>query len=301
VQISAKSNISSTNCGSSSPFSAFSCSPSSHCCFPFSGQFLLKCPGLPHNHLKVFPFLWRNLDLFLVPSCCPSLDLPYKTHLHLLLIECNQIPDNRSEIPTPEAADAHPHLSHIAAQLPPLDTSANILLLLGRDVIRVHKVCRQVNSPNKAPYAQKLDFGCVIISDIFLSGAHRPTVHKTSILDNGHPSFLSPCESRIYTKLKFTEECLSSKSVQVKDELTKHIFKQTTDDDKIALSAEDNTFLNIIHNEFTKDEANDWVAPLPFHYPRQHLPNNREQTLNSLMSLYKTLKRKPESKEHYVD
>lgn len=65
-----------------------------------------------------------------------------------ILTECNQIPDNRSEIPTPEAAAAHPHLSHVATQIPPLDPSADILLLLGRDVIQAHKVRRQVNGPN---------------------------------------------------------------------------------------------------------------------------------------------------------
>ncbi|TWW54220.1 hypothetical protein D4764_0192230 [Takifugu flavidus] len=72
---------------------------------------------------------------------------------------CTEIPNNRGEIPTLEAAAAHPHLSHIATQIPPLDPSADILLLLGRDVIQAHKVRRQINGSNKAPYAQQLDLG----------------------------------------------------------------------------------------------------------------------------------------------
>lgn len=145
-----------------------------------------------------------------------------------ILTECNQIPNNRSEIPTLEAAAAHPHLSHLATQIPPLDPSADILLLLGRDVIQAHKVRRQINGPNEAPYAQQLDLGLVIIGDVCLSGAHRPTVnsYKTNILDNGRPSFFSPCENRIYTKVKFTEDNPLFESVQPKDELSKHIFKQ---------------------------------------------------------------------------
>lgn len=164
-------------------------------------------------------------------------------------------------------------------------------------------VRRQINGPNEAPYAQQLDLGWVIIGDVCLSGAHRPTVnsYKTNILDNGCPSFLSPCENRIYTKVKFTEDNPFFESMQPKDELSKHIFKQTADDDKLALSAEEESFLNVMHHGFVKDEANNWVAPLPFRHPRLRLPNNREQALTRLMSLRKTLKRKPEMKEHFVE
>lgn len=56
-----------------------------------------------------------------------------------------------------------------------------------------------------------------------------------------------------------------------------------------------------MHHGFVKDEANNWVAPLPFRHPRLRLPNNREQALTRLMSLRKTLKRKPEMKEHFVE
>ena len=51
------------------------------------------------------------------------------------LIECNLIPNNREEIPTPEAATHHCHLRTIASKIPPLDPSAEILLLLERDII----------------------------------------------------------------------------------------------------------------------------------------------------------------------
>ncbi|KAL4008122.1 hypothetical protein ACER0C_001974 [Sarotherodon galilaeus] len=225
----------------------------------------------------------RRAHGFVIEGVDGKMSIPLPT-----LTECNQIPDNRSEIPTPEAAAAHHHLAHIAAQIPPLDPEADILLLLGRDVIQAHK---------------HLDLGWVIVGDVCLSGAHRPTVnsYKTNILDNGRPSFLSPCGNRIYTKVKITGECPLFESTQVKDELGKHIFQQTTDDDKMALSAEDKSFLNIMHKEFAKDDANNWVAPLPFRHPRRRLPNNREQALTRLMSLWKTLKRKTKMKDHYVE
>ncbi|XP_028328031.1 uncharacterized protein LOC114478897 isoform X2 [Gouania willdenowi] len=217
------------------------------------------------------------------------------------LMECDQIPDNRNEIPTPEAAAAHPHLHQIASQIPPLDPKADILLLLGRDIIQAHKVRSQVNGPNNAPYAQHLDLGWVVVGDICLSGAHRPSVNSftTNILSNGRSSFFTPCMSTIHIKEKYAETCPILHTPQ--NELGAQLFQQTTDDDKVALSEEDALFLDIMQKELIKDEANNWVAPLPFRSPRQRLPNNREQAFTRLMSLRKTLKRKPEMREYYVD
>ncbi len=43
-----------------------------------------------------------------------------------------------------------------------------------------------------------------------------------------------------------------------------------------------------------RNDANSWVAPLPFREPRQRLPNNKEQVVNRFTCLQRTLKRKPE-------
>ncbi|XP_034060527.1 uncharacterized protein LOC117538732 [Gymnodraco acuticeps] len=67
------------------------------------------------------------------------------------------------------------------------------------------------------------------------------------------------------------------------------------------LQVEDETFLHIMDKDFTKDDCNSWVAPLPFRTPRQHLPNNQGQALSRLMSLRRTLTKKPEMKGHFVD
>lgn len=80
----------------------------------------------------------------------------------------------------------------------PLDPDADILLLLGRDILRVHKVRRQFNGPHNAPYAQNLDLGWVIIGDVCLGRGHRPTevsAMKTFVLENGCPNLFSPCEN----------------------------------------------------------------------------------------------------------
>ncbi|KAK5847425.1 hypothetical protein PBY51_016551 [Eleginops maclovinus] len=240
----------------------------------------------------------RRVNGFIIEGMDGKAPMPLPT-----LTECNQIPDNRREIPTPEAAAHHPHLKPIASLIPPLDPSAEILLLLGRDIIRAHKVRSQVNGPHDAPYAQCLDLGWVIIGDVCLRGAHKPTVSsfKTSILENGRPSFLTPCESRIHVRERYTDTCPLGEKTQTKEDVGKLIFKQTADDDKLALSVEDQTFLDIMNREFHKDKANSWMAPLPFRSTRQRLPNNRGQAVHRLMSLRRTLKKNTEMKDHYVE
>ncbi len=220
---------------------------------------------------------------------------------------------NRSEIPTPEVALAHPHLKSVAQFIPKLDPDAQILVLLGRDMIRVHKARQQINGPHNAPFAQRLDLGWVIVGDVCIDRAHKPmvSVFKTSILDNGRPSLLTPCQSHIKVKEKLFHggEHKSvifphafnhaTHGVQAEHELGLKVFDRTKNDNKPAMSFEDETFLKIMQAEFHQDEQKNWVAPLPFRSPRPSLPNNREQALSRLNSLRRTLSRNPEMKEQF--
>ncbi len=115
-----------------------------------------------------------------------SVDKKISIHLPTLL-ECNQIPNIRTEIPTPEAAYHHAHLKRIADKIPPLDQDAEILLLLGRDILQVHKVREQISGPGDAPFVQRLDLGWVVVGNVCLGGAHRTQEvrsYKTAILEN---------------------------------------------------------------------------------------------------------------------
>ncbi len=95
------------------------------------------------------------------------------------LIECNDIPNSRDEIPTPDVARGHIHLKSVAHLIPEQDPQAPIMLLLGRDIIRVHKVRKQVNGPHNLPYAQKLDLGWVIVGNVCLGNVHKPLTIRT--------------------------------------------------------------------------------------------------------------------------
>lgn len=115
----------------------------------------------------------RRASGFIVESADGEVRLSLPT-----LTECDLIPNNRDEIPTPEAARSYTHLKVVADKISPLDHDAEILLLLGRDIIRVHKVRGQCNGHHNEPFAQRLDLGWVIIGNVCLNGVHRPNLIK---------------------------------------------------------------------------------------------------------------------------
>ncbi len=104
------------------------------------------------------------------------------------LLEFNTLPDDRSEIPMPEVAVRFPNLTAVSDKILPLDPGAPILLLLGRDVLSVHKVHEQRNGPQDTPYAQRLDLVCVRLGEVCLDGIHLQSsvnTYKINILLNG--------------------------------------------------------------------------------------------------------------------
>lgn len=271
----------------------------SGCSYPYT---LKTCAGLKET-------AGRRASGYTVESADHNLNIPLPT-----LLECNQLPNNRSEIPTPDAAYHHTHLKCIANEIPPLDPDANILLLLGRDILRVHKVRDQISGPDNAPFAQRLDLGWVVIGDVCLRGAHRPSEvnsYKTFILENGRTSHLQPCISQIRVKEKFSQAAMHqyrpaltstfSSTPHSGESLGQTIFIQTADDHRLAPSLEDVRFLQIMDSEFHQDSSNSWVGPLPFRSPRQRLPGNRKQAHDRLLSLRRTLEKRPQMKTHFLE
>ncbi|XP_061176088.1 uncharacterized protein LOC133185041 [Saccostrea echinata] len=207
-------------------------------------------------------------------------------------IECDEIPNERSEIPTPDVAFSHKHLNCIAHQLPSIKENVNIGLLIGRDVPEVHHVFDQITGPKGAPFAQKLGLGWVIIGDVCLGKVHKPdhvNVMKTSILNNGRVTQFEPCENHFHVKeIHATETCDT-------------LFHRSHDDDKIGLSLEDRKFLTIMDQEFHRDENSKWIAPLPFRSPRPVLPNNRPQAWRRAQILDASLQKDKVKRTHFIE
>lgn len=135
-----------------------------------------------------------------------------KTQIALpTLIECDMLPDDRSEMPSSEIARYHPHIKHVADEIPAVEPCAEILMLLSRDILRLHKVLEQRSGPHNVPFAQCLELGWVIIGEVCLGKTHKPadvSVFRTNVLSSGRSSILSQCTSGIYVKEKFNNTAL---------------------------------------------------------------------------------------------
>lgn len=84
-----------------------------------------------------------------------------------MVTECTDIPDDRSEIPTPDVIRHLPHLRDIP--IPALNPDAQILLLIGRDYAEAHHVKDQ-------RFTQRLNLGWVMVGDVCLEKFHKPNI-----------------------------------------------------------------------------------------------------------------------------
>lgn len=275
----------------------------------FFDAFRIQGPRIPYiltTCAGVVKVTGRRAHGFMVEPLTGELSIALPT-----LIECNNVPNSRAEIPTPEAAYRHSHMRAMVDQIPALDDAADILLLLGRDILQVHKVRRQFNGPDNAPFAQKHDLGWVIVGDVCLGGAHTPTevnTFKTCIMDNGRPSYMLPCENLVKVKEDLSQPLHQNISLpwshsleQQENLLGATVFQRTEKDNQLAPSIDDLTFLQLMDKGFVKDESGSWVAPLPFRNPRRPLPNNRQQAHQRLMSLQRAFQKRPSMKEDFLE
>ncbi|XP_053389484.1 uncharacterized protein LOC128552469 [Mercenaria mercenaria] len=199
------------------------------------------------------------------------------------VLECVQIPDTHSEIPTPEVTQYHDHLSDIP--IPPLRPDVDIVLLIGRDVPDAHHVYEQRLGRPNAPFAQRLGLGWVVVGEVCLD-AHKSNVNvmKTYIHSDGRPSLFQPCESKIAVKTTNND-----------------IFIETANDNKQGLSIEDKEFVKMMDLEFCQDETGHWSAPLPFRTLRVRLPNNKAEAYRRAKSLDASLRRNPTKQKHCME
>ncbi len=222
-----------------------------------------------------------------------------KQHLLPPVTECDAIPDNKDEIPTPDVATAHQHLRPIANQIPQVQHDVDILLLIGRDAPPLHKVRESRNGRGNSPWAQRLDLGWVILGNACLDGVHKPdnpSSFKTNILHNGRPSIFEPCANVFHVEqVPSTDggpyentESYRRKETFVRgtfeDGLARDVFERTKIDDTPGLSVEDRKFLEIMGKDMKKDPSGSWVAPLPFRQEVHELPNSRDEALKRLKS-----------------
>nr|XP_027235545.1 uncharacterized protein LOC113826820 [Penaeus vannamei] len=172
------------------------------------------------------------------------------------VIECDELPNNRTEIPTPNIARLHPHLKDIGSEISPLDDQAQIQLLIGRDLPEAHHVLDQVTGPPGTPFAQKMKLGWVIVGEVCL-GKHHATknvnVRKIYVNPDGRPSVLKPCPSCICVQEDTGYH--SGFTPWKENDIGSTVFHRTKNDDEPGKSTEDKMFLKLMEKEFVKEPA----------------------------------------------
>ena len=224
------------------------------------------------------------------------------------LVECDSIPQDKREIPTPEMARRFPHLRGIADEIPPFDSDANIHLLIGRDAPELLKVRGFRNGPRGAPWAQRLTLGWTITGQMCLDLAGGPVhalVRRTNLRlvkeiaslelrpsqSDMESLELVPCPNRFRIKESLTEQ---------EERLMENIFLTSQEDNVTSLSCDDRKFLDTMEIGIHKNETGHWEMPLPFRQTEVRMPNNRIQAVNRLNRLLRTLKRKPQMQKDYL-
>lgn len=174
------------------------------------------------------------------------------------LIECDDIPNDLSEVPTPEVARQHPHLDRIASSIPPLHPDTKIQLVIGRDLPEARHIIRQIVGPSGTPFAHMMAFGWAIIGEVCLGRVHRPettvTVNKISVLQDGRRTCFQPCQNHLELK---------EQAPSAADYCHDNVFRTTPEDNQVGLSVEDRRFLELMDQEFQMVNGR-WTAPLSF-------------------------------------
>jgi len=211
------------------------------------------------------------------------------------VLECDQIPNDREEIPTPDVAQHYSHLTSIARHIPEENVSAPISLLIGRDAPEFHHVHDQkIDNKNlRAPYAQRLSLGWVIVGETCL-GRTCPTtkinVNKISVMRSDRLSTLTPGtdSENIREDPDRAEACTVSKM----NDITSSVFLQTSDDEKLSLSNEDKGANTITCPVLARDDTWGCFAPQPFLEYKPKLTNSRNhQDLERVRNLTASLDR----------
>ncbi|XP_028391897.1 uncharacterized protein LOC114516570 [Dendronephthya gigantea] len=228
------------------------------------------------------------------------------------LVECDNIPSDKREIPIPEQVRRYGHLREVADKLPPLKSEAEVQLLIGRDAPEIMKVREVRNGPKGAPWAHRLAVGCTICGRMCVNRQGGPihiTTHRTVVrdlsnkLEDGVQVHSQTKVNHPYQTL-YTEYLSCPNKLEVKDcydEPEDVVFQTTVRDNEPSLSIEDRRFLTLMDEAIHKNEKGNWEMPLPLRNLDVKFPNNRKQAESRMNNLLQSFKRKPKMEKDYLE
>lgn len=167
------------------------------------------------------------------------------------------LPDCKDEVATPTTVEAHPHIRNFAKNFPPLDTKAQVLLLIGRDS------------------------GFCMLTRCY--GNIPPFVHHTalgwSLVGNCCTSFSSSLKTSVALKTHFVEHFEISPSFPSSKPMLSYdsdseLFIERKDDELPGLSRDDIKFVDKVRSGISIDDGGSVVIPLPFKDVSPIMPDN---------------------------
>ena len=171
--------------------------------------------------------------------------------------------------------------------IPPLGDDAQIVLLVGRYILKANHVLDQRIGSDSAAFAQKLSLGWTIVGESCLRKYH-PSMNafKTNILKCERPSFLDSCPNHIDIKEKMVPFAGSQRTTS--SNIEQDVFAKTPDDEKISLSRDDRDFLPIMDDGVVRGGNGNRIAPLPCRKDRPRLKNNLRLALQRARHLQRS-------------
>ena len=270
---------------------------------PKDKYFLSTCSGSKETR-----FGRRAQGLMLKPINGKPLRLP-------TLIECDNIPKDKKEIASPEFAKQYRHLRDIAREIPPLDSIAEVQLLIGRNAPELLKVRAFRNGPKGTPWAHKLAVGWTICGEACVGrqggpihiGTHRTTLNEqsTATQSKGVNVIYRQGTSKNRDTLCHTwTPCPNNFSIQEslhKSPAQNDIFQTTEYDNETTMSIEDQRFVAIMESHTHKNQTGHWEMPLPLRSTETIFPNNRQYAVTRMNGLLRSFKRNPVMEKDYFD
>ena len=218
----------------------------------------------------------------------------------------NVIPARRSQIPRHDTALKWPHLESIASYLMPLDTEAEVGLLIGANCARAIKPHEVILGNDDDPYAKRTALGWGIIGEINVQSQDDSV---DDVRDDVFCNRIVTCE--VQQEIQATSNkraCHFALKTQVKEvssplQMSKMFtldFNERATEEK-SLSFEDRRFLTIVQEGIHRRDDGHYEMPLPLKNSNAELPNNKELALSRLMKLKQRLKSDAQYRKDYVE
>ena len=208
------------------------------------------------------------------------------------------LPFDVNDVPSHEVVRRWPHLRCLVSEIPDLDRSVPVGLLIGVDCPGALQPCDVIPSVDNGPFAIKTAVGWCI------SGPKQQHGEKISFNDVTPSCYF----------VKMSDKLVKTTETGLKDmifRMYEHDFNESASEmvssgclsgdltDARALSQDDRKFLEKMNDE-SRFVNGHYELPLPFRHQDVHMPNNRLQAMQRIQGIRRRFTRDQVYRENYI-